>query len=207
MEGLSSLAAFASEWGTFALSWVSAVAAIASGFIAWKVYRSQSSPDLIAYVDMEYDGSPMACLFVRNIGSAPAYDVSFSLDGDGPSGASFNGDLREFAKKEIPMLPPGAKRMAFIGLFHEMLADDGRASRATMRISYRDARRRGYSGSFPIEVDSFACAPLVEPLVTQRLREVDKSIQKLNRSLKGIERVMGRTAMSSNGQNDSLQGR
>lgn len=105
-----------SEWGTFFLSWVSGVAAVVSGIVAYRVYRSQTSPDVIVYVESDSEGSEMAALFVENIGNAPAFDISLSASGKIPTGDEC---MRETLRRFI-------------------LLDEGQR---TLRVRFVDGRR------------------------------------------------------------------
>lgn len=186
MHGVSEILSLVSDWGTFVLSWVSGVAAVASGVIAWKVYRSQSSPDVIAYVDAAHEGSVTAALFVKNIGTAPAYDVAFSVDGTVPTEERFDKEaVDSFLSKEIPMLPPGSTRGTYLGVFHVLLKGPS-ASSADLTVRYRDSKGRKYESVFPIEVDSFRSDLVQDQVIARKLGDVRGELSKVSKELKEI---------------------
>lgn len=62
--------------------WISSMMAIATVAASWTSLRtlvSQTSPDIIMFIRPDVVSPSMARLVIRNIGEAPAYNVSFRL--------------------------------------------------------------------------------------------------------------------------------
>ncbi|MBM6688490.1 hypothetical protein H6A35_06320 [Collinsella tanakaei] len=170
------------------ISLVSCLAAVASVFVAWKVYRDQSTPEVIAYVDPVVEGSLLAALIVKNIGNAPAYDIAFSIGGEGIPMASNQKEAASvsFIKKGIPMLAPGSHRSIYLGAFRQ-LADEG-ASSGELTVTYR-FRKGGLKRKedvFLIETKSFTATPLETPMDIQKLRDIGNNIKKLTDEVKRL---------------------
>lgn len=74
-------------------------------------FENQASSDVIVYIDNVPNGSLGAYMYVENIESTPAYDVSFEVDGH-----IFMPDVsaeifqRGHFGNEIPFFKPGGKR-------------------------------------------------------------------------------------------------
>lgn len=174
-----------SEWGTFALSWVSGVAAVASGVVAYRVYRSQTSPDVIVYVDSDTRGSMMAALFVENIGSAPAFDVALSVSGDVAVGAEQGKEtVSSFLSREVAMLPPGSRRGVYLGTFPSILSVAGVP---TFDVTVRYSSRRGGTpseASFPIELESFRECLVARTPVDRNLERIADGVEKIGKAMR-----------------------
>ena len=181
-----------SEWGTFFLSWVSGVAAVVSGIVAYRVYRSQTSPDVIVYVESDSEGSEMAALFVENIGNAPAFDISLSASGKIPTGDEcMRETLRRFIGREIPMLQPGSKRGVYLGTFSSILSIAGIP---TVDVSVRYSRRRGgrpEEDSFPIDFESFRDSALLRPAEAKALEHIARSLDGIKADGKILKSKVG----------------
>ena len=167
-----------SQWGTFALSWVSGVAAVASAVVARRVYLSETSPDVILYVEPQREGSHMAMLTMRNIGRAPAYDVSVELSGPLPESV---------VRNPVPMLAPGASRSVYLGLFPDLIGAGAPAVSAM--VSYCSRRGgRGASARYPVEVASFSGCAAPKSVVEHGLGEVAKQVKGVAGELKSARR-------------------
>lgn len=159
---------------------VSALAAVASAFVSWSGLRRQSVPDLIAYVDPMSEYPDMAALYIRNIGSAPAYDVRTRIDGHLPAAVDkwTDGWLKTFLMTGVPMLAPGAMRGMVLGPFNQLMEDD---SPAELFVSWR-GRPHGVirmSAKFPIEFKSFGGILVGRGEYSSELRRISNSLESI----------------------------
>ena len=182
MDGVANMfLSLVSEWGTFILSCVSAVVAVVSALVAYWVYRSQTYPDVIAYVGPIAEPSRLVALFVENIGNAPAYDVDFRVSGgDLPIADDLRADVESsFLVHGIPMLAPRAHRCLYLGLYEEVMD----MSPAELAITYRRSRKsRGkMNNNFPIETGSFRMTPIETPLEVEELKNIVEELGKISK--------------------------
>lgn len=156
-----------------------AIGAICSAIIAYRVYRKQSSPDVIAYVDTQ-PGKALMNLFVVNIGNAPAYDVRVKINGDIPF-TSDAGDavVSGLIGKGIPFLPPGGKRMVPLAVSYEFITKmTGVVADADVEFSNKKGGKR-MGGTFPVEGDSFRGCLVGQPPMKQEMESIAKSLKEI----------------------------
>jgi hypothetical protein len=117
------------EWTSVAAFWVSAAAALIASFaafVSYVLYRSQSDPDVLIYVQADEKRATIINLVIENIGNASAWDISFETSKAVPSKA-FGLDAANAKAAEavssgplvngIPFLPPGGKRVITWGQY------------------------------------------------------------------------------------------
>lgn len=93
------------------VSAVSALAAVASVWVALYISHRSKWPDVVAYLEADLD-SGTTDLVVRNIGDSPAYDVrvGFGVDYTLVQPVFQKGASGSFVRTGIPMLVPGSER-------------------------------------------------------------------------------------------------
>lgn len=109
------------EFGGFLVNVIMMMIAIASSLVSYLVYKENSSPDIIVYLDQDEHARTILNLVIKNIGKSPAKDVSFTTDKIIPQNA-FNGQKCEDMYKGplitgIPFLAPGTSRVLMYGGF------------------------------------------------------------------------------------------
>ena len=97
---------------SMAVAAIAAISALSSAVVAYMVYRKQTSPDVIAYLDADLD-SLLLFFVIENVGSGVAYDVEIELSRDLPT----DDDVRPYIErgaigKGIPVLVPGGEEGA-----------------------------------------------------------------------------------------------
>ena len=135
---------------------LAAFSACISAAVAVAVYRSQNTPNVIAYVAEKHDDPDIAILYVENIGKAPAYDVRLLFEDNPPVNLpSFLTTVCLFMDNGIPFLPPGGKRSTPLGTFVEF-CDSMSYKTAAMNVSW-SIRSNGkrITASYPFEAYSF----------------------------------------------------
>ena len=180
---------------------ISCVAAVASVTVAWMVYRSQTSPEIIVYVEPISDGSQIAGLFLKNIGNAPAFNVCLSVQGRIPSADQIDAEeLDAFLNRTIPMLPPGSRRGTYIGAFHVLLAPE-HIDDALVTVNCVDSGRNKYSWEYPVGVESFRGDILATPIVAQKLSGIESGIVKLTREVRQTRNAIEKAAEKTSNDN------
>lgn len=177
---------------TESLPFISTVAAVASAAVAWMVYRDQSSPDVVAYISQVSEGSAAAALFIENIGTAPAYDLAFEVEGDLPVSEGACEAVAAFFGHGVSLLMPGARRGTYLGSARELLAARKDAEAV---VSLEFACRRGgrrVRASFPADVPSFDRALLEKPVSLQKVEELARQSKRAADELRAARRSMER---------------
>ena len=135
---------------------VAAFAAVASALISKKVYKSQTTPDVIAHVSYAPGSETTMMLYVENIGSAPAYDVSLSMPEGGAVAKWIGNDcaLNPLGAR-YPFLPPGGVRKYLLHSMKELWEKWGDET-GSLFVEYRERRNGPYvKTTYPIEVKSY----------------------------------------------------
>lgn len=176
---------------SMAVAVIAAISALSSAVVAYMVYRKQTSPDVIAYLDADLDRL-LLFFVVENVGSGVAYDVEIELSRDLPA----DDDVRPYIErgaigKGIPVLVPGGKRVLYLcqtlGAVKE-LGDDEIDAAVRYRKS-RAALRRTMIARFPLDVHSFHGVHVVS-----RKKKALDAINNIGRALEASSRADGRMA-------------
>lgn len=141
---------------TTAAALAAGVGAVASAIVAAVVYRSQTSPDVIAYVAPSRTDPSVALLYVENVGKAPAWDVRLEFVDNPPADLpGYIDAVCAFMDGGVPFLPPGGMRHTPLGPFPEFCGAMGFRS-VDVEVSW-SARKGGrkVSARFPFEAASF----------------------------------------------------
>lgn len=112
LQSQPSFAEAASSWAQTIIMAVSAIAAVAAAIYAARTYRVSRSPDVIAYLTTEDDGTAL-CFDVENLGAGAAYNVAFSFDKSVPLYDDRGALEGSFIFHGLPMLAPRARRHQF----------------------------------------------------------------------------------------------
>lgn len=104
--------------------WINSMAVIATVVASWAALRAlaiQTSPDIIMFVRPDDVSPSQARLVIRNIGEAPAYNVTYRLSPD-----LFVKDSFEYEHASVvfdrgyAILPPKQERNILLGRFEEL---------------------------------------------------------------------------------------
>ena len=170
------------------LGWVSSLSAVAaaagaiiSAFVARKVYLSQTSPDVIVFMDGSPNDEMIAQLFVRNVGEAPAYDIEVSISPTLPCHECAKESILEgFLAEGVAFLQPGGERRTFLNVFSTQLEEMGDTV-FMASVAYSDRLGKRFEGSFPIEGRSFRGASGDEPKIEKYLRSISVSLNAMSK--------------------------
>ena len=98
--------------------------AIASSFISYLIYRENTRPDVIVYIEQDKDARTMLNLVIKNIGKNSARDVTFSCDKALPQSAFRGNESFKMSQGAlitgIPFLAPGATRVIMFGQYEPL---------------------------------------------------------------------------------------
>lgn len=146
------------------LTWISAFAAvaaaigaIASAVVSWRVYRSQTLPSVIVYVEPDRDKGSIR-LWIKNVGNGAAYDISFEVKGELPGLDRFDrGYLGRLQKDGILVLAPGSSRDTAVGLMSDSVFSEyeGQCSVSVSYFAKRGRRGSRIEDEFPLDYGSF----------------------------------------------------
>lgn len=137
LQSQPSFAEVASSWAQTVIMAVSAIAAVAAAIYAVRTYRVSRSPDVIAYLTTEDDGTAL-CFDVENLGAGAAYNVAFSFDKSVPLYDDDRGALEgSFIFRGLPMLAPRARRHRFFVHTNDFLTELGYQP-LIVTVSYSD---------------------------------------------------------------------
>ena len=112
--------------GSFWISIGATFIAFFAAMVGYIIYRSQTDPEIIVYVEDDEKRPTIMNLIIKNIGKGVARDIRFSFSKDLPSKAwGVSEDKAEIAPKMddgplisgIPFLPPGGKRVVTWGQY------------------------------------------------------------------------------------------
>lgn len=168
--------------------------AIISSFISYLIYKDNSSPDIIVYLEQDNDAKTIINLVIKNIGKSPAKDIKFSTDKKLPQRA-YAGELPTEMTggaliTGIAFLAPGASRVSMLGNYQglngwlkgEVVNVKTTFYKANSRSLYKTA----VVNTSCLEVHSFANNSSSDnstgsKIVTE-LRNINKSIVKIKKS-------------------------
>lgn len=167
---------------SLAVATTSCLAAIGATIVAYTTYRRQTSPEVIVYTDRSPNGSSVEYLYIENIGNAPAYNVSVTLDGDIPtklhSRAAF--DVGPIGGG-VPFLQPGGKRGVPLAVSFEFVEGMGEKVVLAEVVCFRsggDRPRGKQTATFPIEAMSLHGCATDEPKDVIELRRIAVAAEK-----------------------------
>lgn len=163
----------------------SAIAALAAAYVAWKTYRDNRAPKVIAYLADGHEGSD-ADFIVKNIGNGVAYDVvvsGFDFRICYPDWRESNEDT--FISNGIPMLAPGQERGTSICPYTYAARNlKGMSVEVQIRCSKKPQGPSGCQGSYVLEFDSFLNSLHSTPdmhVIASSMSMLSKDIHKLVR--------------------------
>lgn len=140
-----------------AVSTIAAISAIASVVIAYKVYRRNTNPRVVAYIDK---ADTLLLLVIANIGSSPALDVQIDIDGKVTYADPFEAEFgRSFVSRGVPVLMPGSARSTVIGPAGAFPKVPKRMPVA--KVSYKNSHRSlaiRFEDEYELDWTSFALA-------------------------------------------------
>ncbi|MGP2948266.1 hypothetical protein [Serratia nevei] len=140
--------------------------AICSTFVSYLVYKENTSPDVIVYLEQNSDAKTILDIVIENIGKSAARDISFNLNKQLVQNA-FRGDTKgEMSAGAlitgIPFLAPGSSRVSMFGDYHgisNFLGNEKVKVTTTFRkANGRKLFSRKITSESYIEIQSFARA-------------------------------------------------
>lgn len=176
--------------------WISSMMAIATVAASWTSLRtlvSQTSPDIIMFIRPDVVSPSMARLVIRNIGEAPAYNVSFRLSPD-----LFLKDSFEYKHASVvfdrgyAFLPPKQERDILLGSFEDLEGLWGH-SIVDVNVSFsKKYRCRRFSTICPVEIGSFESMITIslETAFEKDQKAAYREIRQLGKRLRGIENAI-----------------
>lgn len=176
--------------------WIGSMMAIATVAASWTSLRtlvSQTSPDIIMFIRPDVVSPSMARLVIRNIGEAPAYNVSFRLSPD-----LFLKDSFEYKHASVvfdrgyAFLPPKQERDILLGSFEDLEGLWGH-SIVDVNVSFsKKYRRRRFSTICPVEIGSFESMITIslETAFEKDQKAAYREIRQLGKRLRGIENAI-----------------
>lgn len=176
--------------------WISSMVAIATVVASWAGLRTlviQTSPNIIMFIQPDDDSPSLARLVIRNIGEAPAYNVSFRLSPD-----LFLKDSFEYKHASVvfdrgyAILPPKQERDILLGSFEDLEGLWGR-SIVDVNVSFsKKYRRRRFSTICPVEIGSFESMITIslETAFEKDQKAAYREIRQLGKRLRGIENAI-----------------
>ena len=176
--------------------WISSMVAIATVAASWTGLRTlviQTSPDIIMFIRPDVVSPSLARLVIRNIGEAPAYNVSFRLSPD-----LFLKDSFEYKHASVvfdrgyAILPPKQERDILLGSFEDLEGLWGH-SIVHVNVSFSNKyRRRRFSAICPVEIGSFESMITIslETAFEKDQKAAYREIRQLGKRLRGIENAI-----------------
>lgn len=176
--------------------WISSMVAIATVAASWTGLRTlviQTSPDIIMFIRPGVVSPSLARLVIRNIGEAPAYNVSFRLSPD-----LFLKDSFEYKHASVvfdrgyAILPPKQERDILLGSFEDLEGLWGH-SIVDVNVSFsKKYRRRRFSAICPVEIGSFESMITIslETAFEKDQKAAYREIRQLGKRLRGIENAI-----------------
>lgn len=176
--------------------WISSMVAIATVAASWTGLRTlviQTSPDIIMFIRPDVVSPSLARLVIRNIGEAPAYNVSFRLSPD-----LFLKDSFEYKHASVvfdrgyAILPPKQERDILLGSFEDLEGLWGH-SIVDVNVSFsKKYRRRRFSTICPVEIGSFESMITIslESAFEKDQKAAYREIRQLGKRLRGIENAI-----------------
>lgn len=176
--------------------WISSMVAIATVAASWTGLRTlviQTSPDIIMFIRPDVVSPSLARLVIRNIGEAPAYNVSFRLSPD-----LFLEDSFEYKHASVvfdrgyAILPPKQERDILLGSFEDLEGLWGH-SIVDVNVSFSNKyRRRRFSAICPVEIGSFESMITIslETAFEKDQKAAYREIRQLGKRLRGIENAI-----------------
>lgn len=172
------------------------MAVIATVVASWAALRAlaiQTSPDIIMFVRPDDVSPSQARLVIRNIGEAPAYNVTYRLSPD-----LFVKDSFEYEHASVvfdrgyAILPPKQERNILLGRFEELEGLWGH-SIFDVNVSYsKKYGRRRFSTICPVEIGSFESTISIscETTFEKDQRAAYREIRQFGKRLRGIENAI-----------------
>lgn len=183
-----------------ATMWINTMAALATVVASWAALRAliiQTSPDIIMFIRPDKASSSFARLIIRNIGEAPAYNVTFRI-----SQNLFPTSSIEYEKASIvfdrgyAILPPKQEREILLGQFKELEQLWGSTvEEVEVSFSKKYGARR-ISTRCPVEIGSFQSTITIscETQLQRNQLAAFREIRQLGKRLKGIEAAVSSLA-------------
>lgn len=149
-----------------------------------------TSPDIIMFVRPDDVSPSQARLVIRNIGEAPAYNVTYRLSPD-----LFVKDSFEYVRASVvfdrgyAILPPKQERNILLGGFEDLEGLWGH-SIVDVNVSFsKKYRRRRFSTICPVEIGSFESIITIsrETALEKDQKAAYREIRQFGKRLRGIE--------------------
>lgn len=176
--------------------WISSMVAIATVAASWTGLRTlviQTSPDIIMFIRPDVVSPSLARLVIRNIGEAPAYNVSFRLSPDLFLKESFEYKHASVVfDRGYAILPPKQERDILLGSFEDLEGLWGH-SIVDVNVSFsKKYRRRRFSTICPVEIGSFESMITIslETAFEKDQKAAYREIRQLGKRLRGIENAI-----------------
>ncbi|WP_245250775.1 hypothetical protein [Pantoea endophytica] len=105
--------------GGFFVNIITMIIAITSSWISYLVYKENSSPDIIVYLEQDDQTRVILNLVIKNIGKSAARDIAFKTSKSLPSKAFNEDNIQDMNQgpliSGIPFLAPGSSRTLMLG--------------------------------------------------------------------------------------------
>ncbi len=148
--------------------------------------RVQTEPKLVAFVEPREEFINFAHLYIQNIGSGPAFDVSFQLsakpDDEGAQILIKDFSESRFIETGIEYLGSGQRMQSRYTAFTEEFDKKIKAT-FTVTVKYKSSANRKYSHSYNIDMSQFEG---VGGLGTPHMYSIAQSLKKLQEDVNKI---------------------
>jgi hypothetical protein len=144
-------------------------------------------PDVIAFFEEGHTTSVLNFV-VKNIGRGIAEDVKLKM----VSSNNSLGDFSEanFLSNPIRTLAPQQKIEAMVGVFHQLIGDDGEFPKMEIEISYRSKYGRTYTDYYYLDTSMYKGIRQMVVRgshdIAKEMKEVNKNLDKLNKEIKKL---------------------
>ena len=176
--------------------WINSMAAIATVVASWVALRAlaiQTSPDIIMFIRPDDVSPSQARLVIRNIGEAPAYNVTYRLPPD-----LFVKDSFEYEHASVmfdrgyAILPPKQERNILLGRFEELEELWGHSIFDVNVFYSKKYGRRRFSTICPVEIGSFESMITIslETAFEKDQKAAYREIRQFGKRLRGIENAI-----------------
>lgn len=173
------------------VSAIAAVATVAAAWVAVQTLKTQTTPDVIAYIAPHRQSEKDFCILIKNIGHAPAYGVKLSFpEGLPPLSEGFvQNNMVSLSKVPIAILAPGQSREVYLGTYRDL--DPLWATNTYMVEVDYGTKLKGKGrrvAHFPLELHSFSTRVDITT-TTQEDRDRRSALKQAPAAAKSLARI------------------
>ena len=164
--------------------------------------RAQTEPKLVAFVEPREEFISFAHLYIQNVGSGPAFNITFELkcaaedEGGNLLISDFSGT--KFLTTGIDYIGPNQRIQSRYTSFTDDYEKKIKAN-LTVLVKYQSSTSKNYSESFSIDMSQFQGAG---GLGTPHLYEIAQSLKKLQEDFRKVSTGFNRLKIDTYTQND-----